>query len=820
MKEKEWEDEFQTIIEQLCSGDLDRVLCGFSLFRSAFAATIKDPCGIQDWTNCCEHVAKRNGVEPFISLLLDLVPEYLNFPPPSKMNKDQKTKYLVLLHCLFCLRALTLTESASSEIVAETCLEQVVSVLFKATEEVESLSLTGEVVLLEPSPSPSSSSSPSPSPTPTHTICEPTPTPCISTDVDACDSPCPVPAVATYEPPIAPADPPRTPMNACEAVSPSPANLCEPPVPVTPPIRPQLHPQLSILSSPAPSEPREHTIVRPAISFIGQICYISPFWCRKAMSVGALPCLVRAARNGHWRAVRAVAFTLASFALCGDQDVHRALASSGALDCLFLLAFPQQEPVARHYACLALAALATNSELQDRIEEDSMKLIPLWVRTMTPGEFARHFFSMPSHVLASATPLLASPLTSVQLLASFHFAVQSVHISQANAEALFTSDDNDAPRLLLSLSGSSNPEIRQLCTFALRRLGIPVSSDRNPQQYGSWACEDVSGWIVRIGFAQYRQAMETSCVDGSLLSTLTDQDLKEEIGIKNAIHRRKILMEIDKLVVLSHKTPDDSLASWLREEHLSQYTAAFIRSRVDWQLLSQASDPMLQEALGITNAFHRMRILREATRRQSDLPPPHTPTASGTGSTETSVSLTLPIPQQQQQPPRSKYDIFISYRRVGGSQLASLMKVLLTLRGYRVFLDVNELNTGKFNLALQEVVLNTPNFILVLSEGCLDRCIADHKRGKNEDWVRREISIAIQANRNIIPVSDRAFMMPRPEVLPPDIHDLPLFNCVEFSHIYQEATLDKLVSFLKTQEQVEATAAARNGNEPVESVEN
>ena len=45
-----------------------------------------------------------------------------------------------------------------------------------------------------------------------------------------------------------------------------------------------------------------------------------------------------------------------------------------------------------------------------------------------------------------------------------------------------------------------------------------------------------------------------------------------------------------------------------------------------------------------------------------------------------------------------KYDIFISYRRDGGDTLSQLIYDRLTHRGYRVFLDIESLNAGKFNV--------------------------------------------------------------------------------------------------------------------------
>ena len=94
----------------------------------------------------------------------------------------------------------------------------------------------------------------------------------------------------------------------------------------------------------------------------------------------------------------------------------------------------------------------------------------------------------------------------------------------------------------------------------------------------------------------------------------------------------------------------------------------------------------------------------------------------------------------------NKYDIFISYRRDGGAQYARILQLMLTQRGYKVFLDYDELTDGKF-----------------LSQDALVRC-------KNEgDWVRREIQLAISEGKHIIPVNPDNSFDGIPDDIPEDI---------------------------------------------------
>lgn len=93
-----------------------------------------------------------------------------------------------------------------------------------------------------------------------------------------------------------------------------------------------------------------------------------------------------------------------------------------------------------------------------------------------------------------------------------------------------------------------------------------------------------------------------------------------------------------------------------------------------------------------------------------------------------------------------KYDVFISYRRDGGDVTAKHLHDALTAKGYKVFLDVESLRSGPFNTALYEVIENTKDFVLVLPENALNRCVNE------EDWLRLEIQHANACGRNIVPV--------------------------------------------------------------------
>ena len=53
---------------------------------------------------------------------------------------------------------------------------------------------------------------------------------------------------------------------------------------------------------------------------------------------------------------------------------------------------------------------------------------------------------------------------------------------------------------------------------------------------------------------------------------------------------------------------------------------------------------------------------------------------------------------------KSTYDIFISYRRDGGAQYARILQLMLQQRGYRVFLDYDELKEGIFGKRIKDAI--------------------------------------------------------------------------------------------------------------------
>ena len=131
-----------------------------------------------------------------------------------------------------------------------------------------------------------------------------------------------------------------------------------------------------------------------------------------------------------------------------------------------------------------------------------------------------------------------------------------------------------------------------------------------------------------------------------------------------------------------------------------------------------------------------------------------------------------------------KYDIFISYRRDGGRDVARPIKLELEKHGYRVFLDYDELKDGSFNQIISDAITSAPVFIVILSSHALDRCTDP------DDWVRREIEFAVSQKRHIIPVNPDMSFEGFPDNLPGVIKEglgLHQFSDVLFGQLFEES---------------------------------
>jgi hypothetical protein len=296
----------------------------------------------------------------------------------------------------------------------------------------------------------------------------------------------------------------------------------------------------------------------------------------------------------------------------------------------------------------------------------------------------------------------------------------------------------------------------------------------------SWTPAHVTAWVRDIGLTKLAPAFTEHIVTGSILLDLTLEDMKE-LGLSSQLQSRWFLQEIGRLRCLADisSKDGDNIGKWLSGvcKNLTMYKVDFIRNGVNRSLLPHLTGELLQE-IGVSCSVDRLKLLLAVDRlrdNQDDHPDGgHAP---------------LPLPVK-----RKGYDVFISYRRVSGSQLASLLKVHLQVRGIATFLDVEELGSGKFDEAILSTISHSSNLLLVLSPGALDRCLGDTTV---QDWVHREILSALEHRLQVIPILTADFQWPNQSKLPEDMQQVCALNGVIWSHEYQDACMEKVLSFLK-----------------------
>ena len=159
----------------------------------------------------------------------------------------------------------------------------------------------------------------------------------------------------------------------------------------------------------------------------------------------------------------------------------------------------------------------------------------------------------------------------------------------------------------------------------------------------------------------------------------------------------------------------------------------------------------------------------------------------------------------------NKYDAFISYRREDGFLMAQVIHDSLKQKGISCFMDLEELQAGRFNEKILSAIEEAPNFILILPPGALDRCTDE------EDWVRIEILKAVETQKTIIPVMLSGFTWPDEHAsgLPQQISSLRYQQSVSMTHEYLHAMIDKIISYMTEvnleERQAEAALALREG---------
>jgi formylglycine-generating enzyme required for sulfatase activity len=137
---------------------------------------------------------------------------------------------------------------------------------------------------------------------------------------------------------------------------------------------------------------------------------------------------------------------------------------------------------------------------------------------------------------------------------------------------------------------------------------------------------------------------------------------------------------------------------------------------------------------------------------------------------------------------RIEKTIFISYRRMDVYTALAVYENLKN-HGYDVFFDYRSISSGDFEQIITSNIKARAHFLLILTPTALDRC------NEPGDWLRREIELAIDEKRNIVPLFFKSFRFGAPSVtekLTGKLKNLSRYNGLNVHEDYFDEAMHRL----------------------------
>ncbi|XP_047547267.1 liprin-beta-2 isoform X11 [Lutra lutra] len=172
-------------------------------------------------------------------------------------------------------------------------------------------------------------------------------------------------------------------------------------------------------------------------------------------------------------------------------------------------------------------------------------------------------------------------------------------------------------------SGNFNTDAPGMAEFrrgGLRATAGPrLSRTRDPKgqkcdagaPFAQWSTERVCTWLEDFGLGQYVIFARQWVTSGHTLLSATPQDMEKELGIKQPLHRKKLILAVkaintkqeEKSALLDHIW----VTRWLDDIGLPQYKDQFHESRVDGRMLQYLTVNDLL-FLKVTSQLHHLSI--------------------------------------------------------------------------------------------------------------------------------------------------------------------------------------------------------------------
>lgn len=475
------------------------------------------------------------------------------------------------------------------------------------------------------------------------------------------------------------------------------------------------------------------------------------------IQLGGLDVLLYEFRNRDIVTLEHCASALANLSLYGGPESQDYMIKHNVPQWLFTIVFNTNVNI-KYYAFLAIVVLVTNNEEEEVTvkKSKSLNLINPFIITHKFTDFAKtnmvpHTLGQSQNWLKKLIPVLSSSSEEACNLAAFHFCMDAGIKKQLGMTSIFRAINVIEPLKKLAIDGSFISS--KLAAKTLRLIGEEVPYKLS-EEVPLWSVDDVHEWAKQLGFREYANDLSENLVDGDILLQLTEKSLEDDIKIQNRIARKRFTRELDTLKKTADYSSKDPTGLHLFlnsiEPSYTVYTYPMLNAGINMNTIRNLTEDQLAVNCGIANRVHLSHILDSINDDETT-------------------------------------DVFISYRRSNGSQLASLLKVYLEIRDYRVFIDVVRLKNGYFGHNLLEHLKRAKNFVLVLTKNSLDKCVGDNRC---HDWVHKEIVTAMQNQLNIIPIIVDNFSWP--DILPEDIRNLRTYNVVQWSHESQDKCVDAI----------------------------
>ncbi|HZI55909.1 MAG TPA: TIR domain-containing protein [Verrucomicrobiae bacterium] len=137
---------------------------------------------------------------------------------------------------------------------------------------------------------------------------------------------------------------------------------------------------------------------------------------------------------------------------------------------------------------------------------------------------------------------------------------------------------------------------------------------------------------------------------------------------------------------------------------------------------------------------------------------------------------------------RTEKTVFISYRRTNAPWALAIFQNLNN-NGYDVFFDFNGIASGDFESVILGNIRARAHFLVLLTPSALERC------DEPGDWLRREIELALDLQRNIVPLMLEGFDFSTPAIanqLTGKLAVLKNYNALDVPASYFMEAMDRL----------------------------